>query len=273
MRGKGHVLALLPFLAIITFVFVVPSLQMLSRSVLEPQFGFGQFETIFGHPLYRQVFFTTIRISLIVTVLAIVLAFPVASFALRSGPLVRSVVFAMVLVPFWTSLLVRVYGWTFVLQRTGLVNSTLQALGIVETPLPLLYNEFAVVLGILHYMLPFMVLTIFVALRAIDPSIRPAAAVLGARPARVFLKVTLPLAMPGVVAGSALVFIGSLGFFVTPALMGSPREMMIANLITFQVKEALNWPRAAAVATVLVAVVSLFAWLYFAIVHRQRQRS
>lgn len=266
-------MALLPFMAIITVAFLFPTLKMLSRSFLEPRFGFTEFAAIFAHPLYQQVFITTFRISAIVTILSICLAFPVASFALRSGPLVRGVVFAMVLVPFWTSLLVRVYGWTFVLQRTGLANAVLQATGLTDDPLPLLYNEFAVVLGMLHYMLPFMVLTIFVALRSIDPSIRPAAAILGARPARAFFKVTLPLAMPGVVAGSALVFIGSLGFFVTPALMGSPHEMMIANLITFQVKEALDWPRAAAIATILVMAVSLFAWLYFAVINHQRRQS
>lgn len=271
--GKGHWWALLPFLVIMGVIFVAPTIEMLSRSVLEPHPTVEHFTAIFGHPLYRQVFFTTLRISALVTILAVVLAFPVALFAQRSGPLVRSIVFAMVLVPFWTSLLVRVYGWTFLLQRTGIINSILQHFGVTDGPLPLLYNEFAVVLGILHYMLPFMVLTIFVALQAIDPSIKPAAAALGARPGRVFAKITLPLAMPGVIAGSTLVFIGSIGFFVTPALMGSPREMMIANLITFQVKEALNWPRAAAIATILVAAVSLLAWIYFVFVDANRGSS
>jgi ABC-type spermidine/putrescine transport system permease subunit I len=271
LSGKSHWLALLPFIAIILFVFLVPTLRMLSRGFLEPHPGLDHFVEIFEHPLYRQVLYTTLRVSTLVTILAIILAFPVALLALRSGPVLRGVIFALVLVPFWTSLLVRVYGWTFLLQRTGVINSALTSLGIREEPLPLLYNEFSVVLGILHYMLPFMVLTIYVALRSIDPSLRPAAAVLGARPLRAFFKVTVPLAMPGVIAGTTLVFIGSIGFFVTPALMGSPRETMIANLITFQVKDALNWPRAAALATVLVCAVSLLASLYFAFLDKSRQ--
>jgi mannopine transport system permease protein len=134
-----------------------------------------------------------------------------------------------------------------------------------------MYNEGAVLIGITHYMLPFMIFSIYAALKSIDPRLAPAAATMGARPARVFLAVTLPLVMPGVIAGSLLVFIGSIGFFVTPALMGSPADMMLANLITFQAKEALNWPLAAAIASALVCAVSLLAWIYFRFAERPPQ--
>jgi ABC-type spermidine/putrescine transport system permease subunit I len=254
-------------------LFLLPTLRMLSRGLLEPTPGFDRYVTIFENPLYRQVFETTFRVSVIVTLISIALAFPMAQFALRAGPLLRGAVFAIVLVPFWTSLLVRVYGWTFLLQRTGVLNGTLQALGITARPLKLMYNEGAVLLGITHYMLPFMIFSIYAALKSIDPRLAAVAATMGARPARVFLKVTLPLAMPGVVAGSLLVFIGSLGFFVTPALMGGPADMMVANLITFQAQEALNWPLAAAVASVLVCAVSLLAWIYFRFAERARGES
>jgi mannopine transport system permease protein len=269
-RGRGRMVlaALAPFLLLTLFFYMIPTLRMLARSVLEPAPGLAQLAAVVSSPLYRQVFWTTLRISLFVTIFSIVLAFPVAHVANRCGPLLRNIVFAIVLIPFWTSLLVRVYGWTFLLQRTGLFNKLLQSAGMTDGPLKLLYTEGAVILGITHYMLPFMIFSIFAALRSIDDRLARAAAVMGARPLRVFFTITLPLATPGIVAGSLLVFIGSLGFYVTPALMGSPRETMIANLITFQVKDALNWPRASAIAVVLTAAVAVLCWLYFRFTER-----
>jgi mannopine transport system permease protein len=268
LRGQMHNLALVPFVAIMILLFVLPTLRMLSRSFLEPAPGFDRYVTVFENPLYRQVFVTTFQVSLLVTVISIMLAFPMAQFALRCRQLLRSVIFAIVLVPFWTSLLVRVYGWTFILQRTGVLNGTLQSLGLTSRPLKLMYNEGAVLLGITHYMLPFMIFSIYAALKSVDPKLATAAATMGARPTRIFFKVTLPLVMPGIIAGSLLVFIGTLGFFVTPALMGGPADMMLANLITFQAQEALNWPLASAIASVLICAVSVLAWVYFKFVER-----
>ena len=258
----------MPFFVVIVALFAAPTLRVLGKSVLEPAPGLANFAAVFANPLYQQVFWTTFRVSALVTLLSIVLAWPVARFATECSPLARNVVFAIVLVPFWTSLLVRIYGWTFILQRTGIVNETLQALGLASAPLKLMYTEGAVVLGITHYMLPFMIFSIYVALKSIDPNLRKAAMTMGARAPRVFFKVTLPLALPGIITGSLLVFIGSLGFFVTPALMGSPRQMMIANVITFQVQEALDWPKASAIAVVLVVAVAILAWVYFRLVDR-----
>ncbi len=273
VRLRGHVpdLALVPFVVVMVLLFVLPTLRMLSRSVLEPAPGIGNYLTIIDNPLYRQVFVTTFSVGVMVTVISIVLAFPMAEFLLRCGPLMRAVIFAAVLVPFWTSLLIRVYGWTFLLQRTGVVNGTLQWLGLISRPLKLMYNEGAVLVGITHYMLPFMIFSIYAALKSVDPRLAPAAATMGARPMRVFFKVTLPLVMPGDHRRQPLVFIGTIGFFVTPALMGGPADMMLANLITFQAKEALNWPLAAAVASALVCAVSLLAWIYFRFAERAPQ--
>lgn len=268
LRRRLPEIALAPFIAIMILLFVLPTLRMLSRSLLEPKPGFNNYLAIFDNPLYRQVFLTTFSVSLIVTLISLVLAFPMAAYLLRCGDMARSVIFAIVLVPFWTSLLVRIYGWTFLLQRTGVVNGTLQSLGLITRPLKLMYNEGAVLIGITHYMLPFMIFSLYAVLKGIDPRLAAAAATMGARPLRIFFKITLPLVMPGVIAGSLLVFIGTLGFFVTPALMGGPADMMVANLITFQAKEALNWPVAAAIASVLASVVSILAWLYFRFVER-----
>jgi len=267
-RHWRNIAILTPFLAIMIFLFGLPSLRMLARSILEPTLNFTQFGIVLGEPLYQQIFLTTLRISVLVTLLSVLLAFPVAHFANRTSPLLRNITFAIVLVPFWTSLLVRVYGWTFLLQRTGVINNALQSWGLSNTPLKLLYTEGAVILGITHYMLPFMIFSIYASLRSIDPRLPKAAATMGARPLRVFIKVTLPLAMPGIVAGSILVFVGSLGFYVTPALMGSPSEMMIANLISFQIRETLDWPRASAVASILVVAVAVLTWLYLRFAQR-----
>jgi mannopine transport system permease protein len=267
-RGKGDLLALAPLAFVMAVLFAVPIVRTLMRSVLEPDVGLENFTKVLADPLTQQVFWTTLRITVGVTLASVLLAYPVASFAARCKPLTRNVIFALVLVPFWTSLLVRVYGWTFILQRTGPLNELLLATGIVPRPLKLLYTEGAVVLGITHYMLPFMIFSLYVSFRGIDPRLRSAAATMGAKPLRIFLTITLPLTMPGLIAGSVLVFIGSLGFFVTPALLGSPSEMMIANLITFQVKEALDWPVASTIAAVLVLAVAALSWIYFRFLDR-----
>lgn len=265
------VLALLPFVAVFLILFALPIVRMLSYGFLEPRPGLGNFTLALSNDLYLQVILTTLRIAIEVTIASILLAYPVASFAVSTGPLTRNIIFALVLVPFWTSLLVRVYGWTFILQRTGVINEALQATGIVSRPLKLLYTEGAVIVGITHYMLPFMIFTLYVALRSIDPRLRTAAATLGARPLRIFLTVTLPMSMPGLVAGSVLVFIGTLGFYVTPALLGSPSEMMLANLITFQVKDALDWPMASTIASLLMIGVASLGWVYLHFLNRTRR--
>lgn len=263
LREQGYLLLLLPLLTVLVTVFAVPIARILASSVLEPEPGLAHYAAVIANDLYRQVFVVTLRVSLIVTLAAILLGYPVAYVAARAHPVTRNLIFALVLVPFWTSLLVRIYGWTVILQRAGIVNETLRRLGIVDAPLKLLYTEGAVVLGILHFLLPFMIFSIYASLSNVDPRLARAAMTMGARPLRAFLAVTLPLSLPGVWAGSLLVFISSLGFFVTPALMGGPRQMMIANLIDFQAKEALNWPLAAAMAAVLLLLVALLAWAYF----------
>lgn len=267
-KARAPMLALLPFALVFAIVFALPIGRMLSSAVLEPKPGVQNFVLALTNELYLQVILTTLRIAVEVTLLCILLAYPVASFAAKAAPMTRSIIFALVLVPFWTSLLVRVYGWTFILQRTGLINEALNRAGLIARPLKLLYTEGAVVAGITHYMLPFLIFTLYVSFRSIDPRLRPAAATLGARPLRIFFTVTLPMTMPGLIAGSVLVFIGTLGFFVTPALLGSPSEMMLANLITFQVKDALDWPMASTIASLLIIAVAALGWVYFRFMRR-----
>src|SRR5690349_5962380 len=145
LRERQGLLTILPFVLCLFVLFVVPTARLLARAFLEPAPGIGQFATILGDPLYWQVFWTTLRISVIVTIVCLVLGYPVAYLAAHSGPLTRNIVFAFVLVPFWTSTLVRLYGWTVILQRTGIVNQVLSQLGIISAPLRLMSTEGAVI--------------------------------------------------------------------------------------------------------------------------------
>jgi mannopine transport system permease protein len=161
---------------------------------------------------------------------------------------------ACVLIPLWTSVLVRSYAWIVLLQRTGIVNNTLLSLGLIDQPLRLIYTEGAVIVAMTHVLLPYMILPIFSALRSIPPELDRAARNLGAGPWTSFITVTLPLSLPGVYAGAIMVFILSLGFYVTPALVGGPQNLTIATLIGQQTTDLLNWPFAGALAGLLLAV-------------------
>jgi ABC-type spermidine/putrescine transport system permease subunit I len=174
-------------------------------------------------------------------------------------PRTRQILLLCVIIPFFLSVLVRNYVWLMLLQRTGLVNQMLIRAGIITTPLELMYNEIGVLLAMVNMLLPYMILPVLSALLAIPPELRHASASLGANAARTLWRVTLPLSAPGVAAGSLLVFIVALGFFITPALLGGPRQMMVSNLIEFSVRQVLNWPFAFALAnTLLVGTLVLY---------------
>ena len=171
-----------------------------------------------------------------------------------ASPRVRNFLIAMVLLPFWVSSLVRTYGWMVLLGREGVVNRSLAALGVIDRPLPLMFNTLGVILGMVHILLPFMVFPIYSVMRGLDPALVRAAYGLGARPRAAFLRVYLPLTVPGIAAGCLLVFVVAIGFFVTPALLGGRGNIVIAMLIEEQVNQVLNWGFAAALAVALLAV-------------------
>lgn len=252
-------LLMLPFLAIAGFVFVWPMLSLLSISVLEPQPTLQHYADVISNPVYARVLWRTFVIALLVALLCLAMAFPVAMLMAQSRGPKAVFLTACILLPFWSSVLVRTAAWAVLLQRNGLVNEGLQTVGLTSEPLQLLYTKTAVVLAMTHVLLPFMVLPIYGALRNIPRDYGRAAAILGANPVRSFVEVTLPLAMPGVTSGFILVFLTALGYFITPALLGSPREMMIATLISQQIREQLDWPFAAALVGVLTLFVTLIA--------------
>lgn len=253
-RARERTLLLLasPALAVLGVLFVWPLLRLLSMSVADGTLV--QFEKAALDGLYIAVLWDSMEIALLVTVICLALAYPVSLWLVQAGRTGFILGMFFLLLPFWTSVLVRTYAWMVLLGRSGVINRMLREWGLIEAPLPLLHNLTGVLIGMVHVLLPYMVFPIYAALLRIDPDLKRAAEGLGAPSWRVFLRVTLPLSLPGVFAGCALVFVISLGFFITPALLGGGRVIMIAMLIEQQVREFLDWPFAAALATVLLVV-------------------
>jgi ABC-type spermidine/putrescine transport system permease subunit I len=257
-RKAAPTLLVAPLLLFMLVFYALPVLAMLMRSVAEPDWTLGNYTALASDTVFLHVFWTTLRTAIVVTFGCLVLGFPVAMTLVRPG---RAAVVALVIVllPFWTSILVRSYAWMVLLGRHGLLNEMLLAGGIIDRPLRILNTSIAVYIAMIHILLPYMILPIANALRQIDPSLPRAALGLGATPYRVFREVILPLSMPGVAAGVLLVFVLSLGFYITPALVGGPRDMTVSMLIAQQVDQ-LNWPYAACLSAVLlVATLTIMA--------------
>lgn len=248
--------------AFLAVFFAWPLLRVIWRGFVEPNPGLENYATVFGGGPYLIVLWNTIETAATVTVLCLVIAYPLAYVMAKTRGRMLQVMAALVLIPLWTSVVIRSYAWMVVFQRRGVLNDFLLATGMVDAPVRFLPGSFGVHVGMVHIMLPFMVLPLVSAMRSIDGTLLRAAAVLGASPPGAFLKVFLPLSLPGVNAGVALVFMTSLGFYVTPALLGGPRHMTAAVLIEQQANTYLNWGLASALATTLL-VVTLAIYLVY----------
>lgn len=248
--------------------FLVPLLLMVGYSLMprgtyggvEPGFTVEHYARVFD-PLYLAILGRTAVVAALCTAVCLVLGYPVAWAIARSGRW-RNLLLFLVVLPFWTSFLVRTFAMIFLLRDTGLVNSLLLSLGVIQEPLTLLYTPFAVLAGMVYSFLPFMVLPIYATLEKLDPALLEAASVLGARPAARFWRVVLPLSMPGVVAGCLLVFIPALGSFLPSDLLGGAKQMLIGNLIQNQFTAARHWPFGSAASTVVMAGVLAGVLLY-----------
>jgi ABC-type spermidine/putrescine transport system permease subunit I len=252
----GPVLLVAPLLGFMLVFYLLPVAAMLLRSVSEPAWTLANFVQLSGDGVFMQVLGNTLRTALLVTAGTLLLGYPVAFAMARMGKRMATLTLVVVLLPFWTSVLVRSYAWMVLLGRHGVVNEALTAIGAIDAPLKLLNTSLAVDIAMIRILLPYMVLPIANALRQIDAALPRAAAGLGAGPREVFLQVILPLSAPGVAAGVLLVFVLALGFYVTPALVGGPRDVMLSMLIAQQV-DLLNWPYAACLSVVLLAVTLL----------------
>lgn len=212
-------------------------------------------------PLYLKVFLRSFVMALAATALCLLFAFPAALFIARASRH-KNLYLQLVMLPFWTSFLVRTYAWMFLLRDTGLINTALLKIGLIHSPLALLYNDGAVLLGLVYGYLPFMVLPIYATLERLDPSLPEAAADLGARPLTTVFTVIVPLSRPGIIAGAVLVFIPCLGAYLTPDLLGGGRTVLVGNLVQNQFTTARDWPFGSAVSIILMVLVTLLLWLF-----------
>lgn len=251
--GSGFALAL-PALALLVLFFALPVLLLLLRSVLEPEPGLQNYRELFGSATYARVFFNTFLVAGVVTAVTLVVGFPVAWLLAILPGRWSAVLFGVVLLSMWTNLLARTYAWMVLLQRTGVINKLLIEMGLIDRPVPLVNNLVGVTIGMTYIMLPFVILPLHATFRAIDPAILQAASLCGAGRWQAFRRVLLPLTLPGVAAGGLMVFVMSLGYFVTPALLGGTANMMLAELIAQLVQSLLNWGLGGAAAFVLLVV-------------------
>ncbi len=245
-------LLVLPLLLYLLVLYALPVAGMMLRSVAEPHWTLANYAALLHDRIYALVLWITLRISLVVTIVVLLLGYPVAYMLARLPPARSNLLMILVLLPFWSSILVRSYAWMVLLGRNGIINQLLLASGMTSEPIRLLNTTFAVYVAMVHVLLPFMILPLYAALRGIDPALLRAAASLGARPSAVFRRIVLPLSLPGISAGCLLVFILALGFYITPALVGSPRDLMMAILIQQQI-DLFNWPLGSALGVVLLA--------------------
>jgi ABC-type spermidine/putrescine transport system permease subunit I len=260
---RGPALLALPTVVFLLLLFAIPVARLMLLSVeagtLEP------YEKALTDALYLKVLLDTGKIALIVTVLSFVLGYPVAYFLTVAPRAWQVVGLFCLLMPFWTSILVRTYAWMVLLGRRGVISESLVSLGIIDAPMTFLHSLPAVLVGMVHVLMPYLVFPVYAVMQRIDPNLMQAAHGLGAPGWRAFWRVYFPLTLPGVLSGASLVFILSMGFFITPVLLGGGRVMMIAVLIEQQVREFLNWEFAGALSATLLlftlCVYGAFRWL------------
>jgi putative spermidine/putrescine transport system permease protein len=247
--GAAYVAPLLLFMLL---VFNLPIALMLSWSVAAPPDMLAHYGQIFERAVYLKVLGNTFRIALIATVVCVALGYPLAYWMRGLSPGRQMIAIALVVLPFWVSILVRSYAWIVILGNDGLINRMLEGLGLIGTPMSFLYNEFGVILGTANVLLPFLVLPLFASMLRLDERLLQAAASLGASSWTVFWRVFFPLTLPSLAAGAILVFILSLGFFITPAILGGGRVPMIANMLDLLINRLPRWELAAAISTILM---------------------
>jgi len=250
------------FLAIPLMIIVVFS--FLSRGTygtVEPDFQINNFIELF-QPMYLKVFWSSILIALVTTVFCLAIGYPFAYYVAMQTPKLRNKLMLFVIVPFWTNSLIRVYAWIILLRKEGLINHFLLSMNLIDEPLKLLYNYFGIIVGMVYTLIPFMILPLYASIEKLEKQYLEAARDLGANSRNVFLHITLPLTMPGITAGSMLVFIPTLGYFFIPDLMGGGKQMIIGNLIKQQFLTARNWPFGSALAIVLIAMTLLLVLVY-----------
>ncbi len=256
----GSVGFVLPLLVVMLLAFDLPLMGMLGRSFNFPQLTLEHYQDLISTELYVKVILNTFRIAAMATLACALLGYPLAYWMRGLSPTARLAALAMIVIPFWVSVLIRTYAWIILLGNAGIVNSTLIALGLVDSPVSFLYNKLGVTIGIVNVLLPFLVLPLFAAMLKIDERLLHAARSLGASDAQVFWRVFFPLTVPALAAGSLLVFLMTLGFYVTPMILGGGRVPMLVNMLDLLVNRMPNWNLASAISVLLLVVtLALYA--------------
>ncbi|WP_376987242.1 ABC transporter permease [Bosea sp. R86505] len=255
-REQGLMLLLAsPAVIVILALVVIPVGWLMTQSVYDNGFTLEHYRRIFSEDIYWRSFTLTFRIALIVTVMTLILGYPVAYAAAHVKRPWDVLILSFVILPFWTSVLVRAYAWLVLLQRTGVTNQMLEGLGLITEPLALVHNELGTIIATVHILLPFMVLPLYSTMQKIPRELMLAGASLGGGPLHSFLRIFLPLSLPGVVAGLTLVFVLTLGFYITPELLGGGRTIMISMVVSRNVELYNEWGAASAVGVVLLLCV------------------
>jgi putative spermidine/putrescine transport system permease protein len=260
-RAYAAALLLAPAVVLLTGLLVWPVLELTVASFSDPHGPLIFYSRLWSVPSYGQILLRTLLFSAATAALCLLFGYPVAYVLARARPLIKALILVCVLLPFWTNLLVRSYGWIIFLNPKGILNQALIALGIVSAPLDLIYNVSGVIIGMTQILLPYMILPLYAVMSRLDGRVNDAARSLGAGPVAAFVKVYFPLTFPGVMAGLLLVFAISLGFFVIPALLGGAKGMVVAQLIEFNINDSLNWGMASALSTALLVTTLLFFWI------------
>lgn len=258
-----------PALAAITLLLFVPLVFIIVYSFwlrtavggIEVTFSLANWQKALTDPFYRYILLATLRIAFITTFCCALLGYPAAYFIARAQGN-KTILLLLLMLPFWISYIIRTMSWINILGVSGALNTALVSLGIVDEPIQMLYNEATVILGLVHFLLPFMILNVYVSLEGIDRALEDAACSLGATRLQAFFEVTLPLSLPGLAAGSLLCFVLAAGTYITPLVLGGPTDAMFANLVFEAIITQLNWPLGSALSLLLLAVLGIVVTVY-----------
>jgi putative spermidine/putrescine transport system permease protein len=263
-------LALVGTLAFFLAIYLYPLTRLLAWSFFSPGFTLEHYAKLFQEPTYFRALRNTAEISLSVTALSLAIGYPLAYLMAVVSARTRAVLVVLVLVPFWTSILVRTFAWMIILGKRGLINQVLVDWGMIDRPLALIYNMVGVQVGMVHVLLPFMVFPLLSVMTRIDAALVAAARSLGASPRQAFLKIFFPLSLPGVSAGCVLVFLLAVGFYITPALLGGEGQVTFATLIELVVRDLLDWNFGASLGVFLLTIVGALFALFSALLGLDR---
>ncbi|MCR9111830.1 MAG: ABC transporter permease [Rhodobacteraceae bacterium] len=250
-----------PFFLVVVVFYLGPLLNILWLSVTDPEPGFGNYSALVTSDAMARILWTTFRTCLITTVFSVAIGYCLAYAMVHAHQKKQNIMLTLLLISFWISVLVRTFAWLMLLGHNGLVNNAFETIGLIDRPIRFMRNELGVLIGMIHYMVPYAVLPLMANMQTLDPRVMAASRNLGANGVQTFRRIYLPLTLPGIVASSLLVFILSLGFYVTPAILGGGKVLMVAEYISVQLLVTLKWGTAAMLGTLMLIGVLALLWI------------